>query len=435
MSNSLFSWDDADENPNVAAAAKSLAALDLSAANKEFEAQSEAFLKQQQIKAAGLDKVIPTPLGTATPVGQLIAGCEALEAKARESLSQLGGLEGGRVTVSEKFMLNCITDLNQLVPFKYPWAWSLYLTSTEQHWMPAECNLLDACRKLVVLTDNHSKAVLTRFYLNYKYRQLLIPESVLLNCYRLITNPEGRQYVLRHGFESAVVNHFIADIKEFTGIDTLCHNGEPVLTGQFAKDKEVLSNRYLLAKALTKDLHDPTFETKRGEPSTARFLQELIYLYGYVNWVMQIAPIYQMLNTLRAVGQDKDGIAKAIGYMIRDMQTQTMFIKHFLFAAFNENPEVLTPDFKAQVMTNFANFGSNEYLFAQSMQNTNTELDEIDSLVEYYTSGLLSSIGIPCQTITPKPSAMWFVELAKSLEPHVDLNAGLSGQGGDLAWE
>ena len=32
-----------------------------------------------------------------------------------------------RVTVDQKAMINCRADLNQLVPFKYDWAWQKYL--------------------------------------------------------------------------------------------------------------------------------------------------------------------------------------------------------------------------------------------------------------------------------------------------------------------
>ena len=32
-----------------------------------------------------------------------------------------------RITVDDKQMINCRADLNQLVPFKYKWAWQKYL--------------------------------------------------------------------------------------------------------------------------------------------------------------------------------------------------------------------------------------------------------------------------------------------------------------------
>ena len=46
-----------------------------------------------------------------------------------------------RVTVLQKTMINCRADLNQLVPFKYDWAWQKYQDGCANHWMPQEVNM------------------------------------------------------------------------------------------------------------------------------------------------------------------------------------------------------------------------------------------------------------------------------------------------------
>jgi ribonucleoside-diphosphate reductase beta chain len=46
-----------------------------------------------------------------------------------------------RVSVDEKAMINCRADLNQLVPFKYDWAWQKYIDGCANHWMPQEINM------------------------------------------------------------------------------------------------------------------------------------------------------------------------------------------------------------------------------------------------------------------------------------------------------
>ena len=55
----------------------------------------------------------------------------------------LADLEGAsaRVDVSEKKMINSRADVNQLVPFKYDWAWQKYLDGSANHWMPQEINM------------------------------------------------------------------------------------------------------------------------------------------------------------------------------------------------------------------------------------------------------------------------------------------------------
>ena len=41
-------------------------------------------------------------------------------------------------------MINCRADVNQLVPFKYDWAWQKYLDGSANHWMPQEINMTAA---------------------------------------------------------------------------------------------------------------------------------------------------------------------------------------------------------------------------------------------------------------------------------------------------
>jgi ribonucleoside-diphosphate reductase beta chain len=46
-----------------------------------------------------------------------------------------------RVNVADKRIINGRTDVNQLVPFKYKWAWDKYLATCANHWMPQEVNM------------------------------------------------------------------------------------------------------------------------------------------------------------------------------------------------------------------------------------------------------------------------------------------------------
>ena len=50
-------------------------------------------------------------------------------------------VEQRRVNVADKRIINGQTDVNQLVPFKYKWAWQKYLDSCANHWMPQEINM------------------------------------------------------------------------------------------------------------------------------------------------------------------------------------------------------------------------------------------------------------------------------------------------------
>ena len=46
-----------------------------------------------------------------------------------------------RIRAEDKRVINGGTDVNQLVPFKYKWAWDKYLSGCANHWMPQEVNM------------------------------------------------------------------------------------------------------------------------------------------------------------------------------------------------------------------------------------------------------------------------------------------------------
>jgi ribonucleoside-diphosphate reductase beta chain len=40
-----------------------------------------------------------------------------------------------RISVEDKRIIYCKADVNNLVPFKYKWAWELYIAACANHWM------------------------------------------------------------------------------------------------------------------------------------------------------------------------------------------------------------------------------------------------------------------------------------------------------------
>ncbi len=48
----------------------------------------------------------------------------------------IAGAAARRIRVEDKRIINGGTDVNQLVPFKYRWAWDKYLGACANHWMP-----------------------------------------------------------------------------------------------------------------------------------------------------------------------------------------------------------------------------------------------------------------------------------------------------------
>lgn len=45
------------------------------------------------------------------------------------------------VDPEQKRVVNGQADINQLAPFKYPWAWSFFLNANRNHWTPLEISM------------------------------------------------------------------------------------------------------------------------------------------------------------------------------------------------------------------------------------------------------------------------------------------------------
>src|SRR5579872_4204579 len=123
--------------------------------------------------------------------------------------------------VDDKRIINCRADLNQLVPFKYPWAWQKYLDACANHWMPNEINMtadMALWKDPEGLTPDE-RLIIERSLGFFSTADSLVANNLVLAVYRLITNPECRQYILRQAFEEALHTHAYQHIVESVGMD------------------------------------------------------------------------------------------------------------------------------------------------------------------------------------------------------------------------
>lgn len=50
------------------------------------------------------------------------------------------------VRAEDKRVVNGQTDINQLAPFRYPWAWKYFLNANKNHWTPLDINMAQDVR-------------------------------------------------------------------------------------------------------------------------------------------------------------------------------------------------------------------------------------------------------------------------------------------------
>src|SRR4249919_3248039 len=114
-----------------------------------------------------------------------------------------------RVRAEDKRVINAKTDVNQLVPFKYKWAWDKYLSGCANHWMPQEVNMnrdIALWKNPEGLTEDE-RLIVKRNLGFFVTADSLAANNIVLGTYRHITAPECRQYLLRQAFEEAIHTH------------------------------------------------------------------------------------------------------------------------------------------------------------------------------------------------------------------------------------
>jgi len=102
-----------------------------------------------------------------------------------------------RVNAADKRVINAKTDVNQLVPFKYKWAWEKYLAGCANHWMPQEINMN---RDIALWKDPNGltedeRRIIKRNLGFFTTADSLAANNIVLGTYRHITAPECRQYL------------------------------------------------------------------------------------------------------------------------------------------------------------------------------------------------------------------------------------------------
>src|SRR5690349_1464170 len=267
------------------------------------------------------------------------------------------GSRDRRVRVEDKRIINAQADVNQLVPFKYKWAWEKYLAACANHWMPQEINM---SRDIALwqdpngLTDDERRLVKRNLGF-FVTADSLAANNIVLGTYRHITAPECRQYLLRQAFEEAIHTHAYQYIVESLRLD----EGEV-----FNAYHEIPSIRdkdeFLIPFIDT--LTDPTFRTGTLE-ADQKLLRSLIVFAC----VMEGLFFYVGFTQILALGRQNKmtGAAEQYQYILRDESMHCNFGIDLINQIKAENPHLWTAEFKAEIRELFESAVALEYRYAE----------------------------------------------------------------------
>ncbi len=248
-----------------------------------------------------------------------------------KGLEELEGASS-RVDVDQKQMINCRADVNQLVPFKYDWAWQKYLDGSANHWMPQEINMtadVALWKDPNGLTEDERRIVMRNLGF-FSTADSLVANNIVLSVYRHITNPECRQYLLRQALEEAIHTHAYQYVIEALGMD----EGEI-----FNMYKEIPSVARKAAWALpfTESLADQNFKTGSLEDDKT-LLRNLIAFYCVLEGIFFYCGFTQILSMGNR--NKMTGTAEQFQYILRDESMHVNFGIDMINQIKLENPQL-----------------------------------------------------------------------------------------------
>src|SRR5512140_858152 len=290
------------------------------------------------------DRVAHSPLPQLAPVSQTASAMSQAVARATVAAAAATGASQRRVAAAKR-IINGQTDLNQLVPFKYKWAWEKYLAACANHWMPQEVNMN---RDIALWKDPNGlsedeRRIIKRNLGFFVTADSLAANNIVLGTYRHITAPECRQFLLRQAFEEAIHTHAYQYIVESLGLDEAeifnAYHEVPSI-----RDKDQFLIPFIEA------IMDPAFHT--GTPENDQKLLKSLIVFACL---MEGLFFYVGFTQILAMGRQNKmtGAAEQYQYILRDESMHCNFGIDLINQIKLENPHLWTAEFREELRVLF----------------------------------------------------------------------------------
>ena len=312
-----------------------------------------------------------------------------------------------RVQVDDKRMINCRADLNQLVPFKYEWAWQKYLDGCANHWMPQEVNMSKDVSMWKSndgqLTDDE-RLIVMRSLGFFSTADSLVANNLVLAVYRQITNPECRQYLLRQAFEEAIHTHAYQYCIQSLGID----EGEVF---NMYREVPCVARKAAWGLKYTQNLGDPTFTTGTVE-ADQDLLRNLIGFYCVLEGIFFYCGFTQILSMGRR--NKMTGVAEQFQYILRDESMHVNFGIDVINQIKIENPHLWSTAFQQEVIQMILEGTQLEIEYARDTMPRGVlgmNAAMMEEYLQFIANRRLAQLGLPEQFPGVKNPFPWMSEI------------------------
>jgi ribonucleoside-diphosphate reductase beta chain len=377
--------------------------------------------------ALGHSMAIP-PLSTPAPAvrtlndGAVVAHTAPVTATPKAS-------DERRVNAADKRIINGQTDVNQLVPFKYKWAWEKYLATCANHWMPQEVNMT---RDIALWKDPNGlsedeRRIIKRNLGFFVTADSLAANNIVLGTYRHITAPECRQFLLRQAFEEAIHTHAYQYIVESLGLD------ESEIFNAYHEVSSIRDKDEFLIPFIDA-IMDPNFNT--GTQAADQTLLKSLIVFACL---MEGLFFYVGFTQILALGRQNKmtGAAEQYQYILRDESMHCNFGIDLINTIKLENPHLWTAEFKAEIKALFLKAVELEYRYAEDTMPRGVlglNASMFKGYLRYIANRRATQIGLEALFPNPCPWMSEMIDLKKERN-FFETRVIEYQSGGALSWD
>ena len=230
------------------------------------------------------------------------------EAPASAEVKQMPLSNAKPVNADDKRVINGEADINQLAPFKYPWAWNYFLNANKNHWTPLDINMAqdvhDYRHKLTLEERHVYENVLS--YLTTS--DILAMRNIGLAVMEKMTAPELQIYQARQVYEESLHTWTYQHCIETIGLDqSEIYNRYRVVPEIYQKIK-LANDRLNTVMRSDIDLRDPDE------------LENFIMSYAFFAGIFEGSWFYNGFSPIFALQRRglMKGTAEQLQYIMRD---------------------------------------------------------------------------------------------------------------------
>lgn len=436
----MLSWDDYEEAPSndqavIAEAATEKVAAEETAAIQGSVQSAVEIAAPQYTAAPVVQEPAPALAAESAPVQPAVAAAPVAQASAaiaEAPVAEVAAESSERVTVDQKAMINCRADLNQLVPFKYEWAWQKYLDGCANHWMPQEVNMTAdiALWKSDEGLSDDERTIIKRSLGFFSTADSLVANNLVLAIYRLITNPECRQYLLRQAFEEAIHTHAYQYCIESLGMD------EGEIFNMYHEVPSVATKASWAIK-YTKEINEPGFNTGTLETDKA-LLKNLIAYYCVLEGIFFYCGFTQILSMGRR--NKMTGTSEQFQYILRDESMHVNFGIDVINQIKLENPQLWDQEMQESARNMILEGTTHEVAYARDTMPRGVlgmNANMMEEYLQFIANRRLAQIGLTEQFPGVKNPFPWMSEIMdlKKEKNFFETRVTDYQTGGALTWD